>query len=56
MLAAPDTARMVKDFEHVLSKESFRTSHNEESPKLQTKFLSDVRRLMEVLRQKKTFS
>ena len=55
MLAAPDTSRMVKEFEHVMSKESFRTSHHEESPKLQTKFLSDVRRLMEVLRPKNPF-
>ena len=55
MLAAPDTARMIKEFEHVLCKESPRTTHHEESPKLQIKFLSDVRRFMDVLRPNNPF-
>ena len=48
MLAAPDTARMIKEFDHVLCKESSRTTHHEESHKLQIKFVSDVQRCMDV--------
>lgn len=53
MLAAPDTARIVQEFENVLGKnKTTNTSHHEEAPKLQKKFLTDVRNLLNVIKEK----
>lgn len=53
MLAAPETARIIQKFENSIEiKDNTSTAHHEESPKLQVKFLSDVRKLINVIKEK----
>ena len=52
MMAAPDTARLVNEFQNVLGKANSSTAHHEESPELQKRFIKDVKNFLIVLRER----
>ena len=53
MLSAPETARMIIEFEIILNAAaSSSIAHHEEAPKLQNKFLTDVRNLIAAVEEK----
>ena len=47
---------MINEFEHVLSRNTTRTTHHVEATKIQLKFHKDVQRLLEVLRDVNPFT
>ena len=49
MLAGPDCARMIEEFERVHDRTILSTGHHEEAHSLQSKFLKDVQSFMKVL-------
>ncbi len=51
MLSAPDSARVVKEFEDLQTSQTQSTTHHEEAQPLQIRFLRDVKALSAVLRE-----
>ena len=51
MLSAPDSARIVDEFENILASRDQSTAHHEEAPSLKIKFI-DVKSLADFLRKR----
>ena len=51
MLAGPDCARCIKEFEYMLETASLCTAHHEEASGLQTKYKEDVLSFVEIVEQ-----
>ena len=52
MLAGPESVRLIDEFETVQNKHDSSVAHHEESPALQKRFMTDVTKLMNVLRDR----
>ncbi len=52
MLAGPESVRLIDQFESVQTMCNQSSAHHEESPSLQRRFIADVRKFMEVLRDR----
>ena len=52
MLAGPDSVRLIDQFESVLKMADSSVAHHEESLALQQRFITDVKKFMDVLRDR----